>query len=185
MSINVDLFYFINHNMHNPIFDLIMPLFTHFGGFIFMVCILVAVILFARFTKRNTLKRIAILALIALLLSDVIVLCLKHIVNEPRPFMVLDNVNLLIVEDDPYSFPSGHTASTFSVITFFVLNMKELVKKHYLAVNTALIIFALIIPFSRVYVGVHYPGDVFAGALIGMTGALFVNHFKDKILGIL
>ena len=57
MSINVDLFYFINHNMHNPIFDLIMPLFTHFGGFIFMVCILVAVILFARFTKRNTLKR--------------------------------------------------------------------------------------------------------------------------------
>ncbi len=185
MSINVDLFYFINHNLHNPVFNSIMPLFTHFGGFISMVCILVAIILFAKFTKRDTLKKIAILALIALLLSDIIVLCLKHIVNEPRPYLTLPDVNLLIVEDDPYSFPSGHTASTFSVITFFVLNMKELVKKHHLAVSVALIIFAFIIPFSRVYVGVHYPGDVLAGALIGMCGAFFVNRFKDKILGIL
>ena len=185
MSINVDLFYFINHTLQNPILDMTMPLFTHVGGFISMVVILVAIILLARFTNRNTLKKIAILALIALLFSGLIVFCLKHIVNEPRPFVTLDDVNLLIVEQDPFSFPSGHTTSTFSVITFFVLNMKELVKKHYKLINVALMIFALFIPFSRIYVGVHYPGDVLVGMLIGIGGAFVVNHYKEKIIEIL
>lgn len=182
---NVDLFYFFNHNLQNPVFDMTMPLFTHVGGFIWMVCILIAVIIFAKFTNRDTLKKIAVLALIALLFSDLIVFCLKHLINEPRPFVTFNDVNLLIVEQDPYSFPSGHAASTFSVITFFILNMKELVKRHYLIIDAVLIIFALCIPFSRIYVGVHYPGDVLAGALIGIFGAFVIDHFKDEIIEIL
>ena len=182
-DVNVNLFYFFNHNLHNPLLNTTMPFITHLGGFIWMVVIVVAVILYAKLKNKETLKRIAVLALVALLFSDIIVLCIKHLVNEPRPFVSLDNVNLLIVEDDLFSFPSGHASSTLAVVTIFVLNMKELFKRHYRLISIALIVFAVVIPFSRVYVGVHYPIDVFCGAVIGIVAALIVNRFKNEILG--
>lgn len=181
-NVNVDLFYFFNHNFQNPFFDAVMPVVTHFGGFKVLAVVLVAVILYAHFKNKKTLKRITILALIAFLCSDIFTAILKHLVHEPRPFVSLDNVHLLITENDPLSFPSGHATSTFSVVIFFVLNMKQLVKKHYKLINLILIIFAVTIPFSRMYVGVHYPGDVLAGAVIGICGALIVNRFSDRIL---
>ena len=185
MDINVELFYFFNHAFQNPILDSIMPIFTHFGGFKFLVLILIAVILYAHISRRKTLKKVAIIAFVALLFSGAIAVVLKHVVHEPRPFMTLDNVHLLITEDDLNSFPSGHTTSTIAVVTAFVLNMKELAKKHYLIIDVVLILFAIFIPFSRMYVGVHFPGDVLAGAVIGLFGAFLVNHFKDIIFDIL
>lgn len=185
MSINVDLFYFFNHNLQNPILDCLLPIITHFGGFKVLAVVLIAVIVYAHLKKKETLKRITILALIAFLFSDIITAILKHLIHEPRPFVSLDNVRLLIVENDPLSFPSGHTTSTWSVVTFFVLNMKELAKRHYILIDVALILFALVIPFSRMYVGVHYPGDVLAGAVIGIIGAVLINHYKWKILDII
>lgn len=182
MSVNVDMFYFFNHNFQNPIFDAVMPVVTHFGGFKVLVVVLIAIILYAHLKDKKTLKRLTILALIAFLCSDIVTAILKHIICEPRPFVTLDNVHLLIAEDDPLSFPSGHTTSTFSVVTFFVLNMKELAKRHYKLIDAALIIFAVVIPFSRMYVGVHYPGDVLAGALIGIAGTLIVNKYKNSII---
>ena len=184
-NINTDLFYFFNHNFENPIFNSVMPSVTGTGGFIGLLIFLILLILFAKYRDRKTLEKIAILALIALLFSDIFVFCLKHLINEPRPFVSLDNVNLLIHEHDPYSFPSGHSASTLSVVTIFVLNMKELVKKHYLLVDIALVIFAIIIPFSRMYVGVHYPFDVLSGVVIGILGALVINRFSDGIVSFL
>lgn len=184
-DINVDLFYFFNHNFINPFFDAAMPIITGTGGFICLCLFLILLILFAKFTKRDTLKRIAVLALIALLFSDIIAAVLKNLIQEPRPFVTLDNVHLLIQENDPCSFPSGHACSTVSVVTFFILNMKELFKKHYLIADILLVIFAIVIPFSRLYVGVHYPFDVFAGVIIGLFGALIVNHYKTRILSIL
>ncbi|MBP3790938.1 MAG: phosphatase PAP2 family protein [Methanobrevibacter sp.] len=183
-NINVDLFNFFNHGLQSPIFDGIMPIFTHFGGFKFLVLILVAVILYARITKRDTLKKVAIITLGALLFSAAIAFVLKHVVHEPRPFMSLDNVHLLITEDDLNSFPSGHATSTFAVVTSLILNMKELVKKNHLVIDIALVIFAVLIIFSRMYVGVHYPGDVLAGAIVGIVGALIINKFKDRIYSI-
>ena len=182
MNINVDLFYFFNHNLQNPLFDGIMPIVTHFGGFKVLAVVLVVIILYAHFKGKKTLKRFTLLVLIAFLCSDIVAAILKHLVNEPRPFVTLDNVRLLITENDPLSFPSGHTTSTFSVATFCILNMKELAKKHYKIIDVALVIFALIIPVSRMYVGVHYPGDVLAGAVIGIVGALIVNKYKNKII---
>lgn len=185
MNINVELFNFFNHAFQNPILDSIMPIFTHFGGFKFLLLILIAILLYAKISRRETLKKVTIIALAALLFSDAIAIVLKHVVHEPRPFMTLDNVHLLITEDDLNSFPSGHTTSTIAVVTAFVLNMKELAKKHYLIIDIALIIFAILIPFSRMYVGVHYPGDILAGAILGLFGALIINHFKDTISAIL
>lgn len=184
-EINVNLFYFFNQSLANPFFDAVIPVLTDLGGFVFLCLFLIILVLFAKFRKMETLKRIAILALVALLLADLIAAVLKNLILEPRPFVALDNVRLLVSENDPCSFPSGHTTSTVAVVTFFVLNMKELVKKHYLIVDILLVIFAIFIPFSRMYVGVHYPCDVLAGALLGLFGAFVVNRYKTRILTIL
>ena len=181
MDINVELFYFINNTLQNHVFDLIMPYLTHVGGFCVLSVLLIIIILYSWFKKYQTLKRIAILALIAFLFSDIIVFLLKNIFQEPRPFVSLNHVHLLISESDPNSFPSGHTTSTLSVVTIFILKMKKLSKNHYKLLNLALIIFALLIPFSRIYVGVHYPFDVLAGAVIGICGSLIIYKLNEVL----
>jgi undecaprenyl-diphosphatase len=182
MSINVDLFYFINHNLQNPICDLILPLITHLGGFVWLLIILVVLIIYAKLKNKETLKKVAIIALCALLFADLITYAVKLIVQEPRPYLTLDNVRLLVYEDDVFAFPSGHSTSTVAVITIFVLKIRELVKKHYNVAKILLILFAIVIMFSRIYCGAHYPFDVLAGAIIGLVGALVVNRYENKIL---
>ena len=68
-----------------------------------------------------------------------------------------------------YSFPSGHTAASFSIATTIALNMPRL----------AIFVFviAIIVGISRVYLGVHYPTDVAAGIILGTLPALLV-HYK-------
>ena len=185
MNINEIFFYYINHNLQNPAFDAVMPFITHFGGFIWMLIIVIAIILYAHLRNRKTLKRVAILALVALLFSDLITYAVKMIVKEPRPYAVLEGVRVLIYEDDIFAFPSGHATSTLAVVSVFLLNLDDLMEKHKTAVAILLLLFAIVIPFSRVYCGVHYPFDVLAGVLIGIFGALVVNHFKDRIISII
>ncbi len=184
-NINVDLFNFFNHGLQNPILDGVMPIFTHFGGFKFLMLVMIAVILYAQITKRKTLRNVFVITLIAVLFADGISFVLKHVIHEPRPFMSMDNVHLLITEDDLNSFPSGHTTTTIALVVSLILNMKDLAEKNYLIIDILLVIFAILIPFSRMYVGVHYPEDILAGAVIGLVGALVINKFKDQILSII
>jgi undecaprenyl-diphosphatase len=60
-------------------------------------------------------KKVAILGLIALFISNVAVYLLKPIIAEPRPFLVLGNVHQLITATEIYSFTSGHTENSFAV----------------------------------------------------------------------
>lgn len=109
------------------------------------------------------------LCLYALLISAGIVLCLKLGIVEERPFKTLGHVHQLVVPTEPNSFPSGHTSSTFSVVT--VLADQFWQKKILVGV---LIIFSLFLAFSRVYCGVHYPLDVFVGAMVGILSGILV-----------
>ena len=185
MGVNEALFEFVNHGLQNPVLDAVMPYLTQFGDFIFIFLVVVALFLYAKITHRDTLKKVAIITLISLLVAGGIAVFLKHMVHEPRPFMSLDNVHLLMMEDDPDSFPSGHTTAVFAVVCSLILNMKSLSKKYYKAIDILLVIFALLIPFSRMYVGLHYPGDVLVGAVIGILSAFLINRYKDEILSII
>ena len=125
MSVNVDLFYFINHNLQNPICDAVMPYITHFGGFVWLLIILIVLIVYAKLRNKETLKKVAILALCALLFADLIAYAVKLIVQEPRPYLTMDNVRLLIHEDDVFAFPSGHATSTLAVVSIFFMKIKD------------------------------------------------------------
>lgn len=168
VGINNSLFYFINLGMENPLFNFLMPIITDMGSILLWLVICGFLFIFGR--EKG--KKVAILCLFALLISFSLTVVLKYAVAEPRPFLVLNNINLLHLEGD-YSFPSSHTVTAFAG---GVIMGK---KYGYLMVLMAL---AVLIGFSRVYIGVHYPLDVIFGAVLGISCALITLRFEKEIL---
>lgn len=175
---NTTLFYMINHGMDNNLFDFIMPLLTNFGSFI--VWAVVCGLLFIFGGEKG--KKVAILGLAALFVSNVAVYLLKYIIAEPRPFLALPNVDLIVSENEIYSFPSGHTASSFAAAVVIGLKYKLNFKGKNYRLIYPLLAFAGVIGFSRIYVGVHYPLDIVFGALVGILSALLVLKVGDNVL---
>ena len=90
---------------------------------------------------------------------------IKKIVKRPRPFV--SNVHLTAVyQPGSYSFPSGHTSSSFSA----TVSLARAYPKWYVIAPS--ILWAGAVGYSRMYLGVHYPSDVTTGALLG-TGVAF------------
>jgi undecaprenyl-diphosphatase len=135
-----------------------------------IICVLLYI-----FGGENT-RKVALLGLAALLLANVAVYLLKIIVAEPRPFNVLPNVDLLVSESEIYSFPSGHSASSFAVMIVIGLKYRLHIKGKTYRLLYPLLAFASLIAFSRVYIGVHYPLDVVFGAIVGILSALVVIY---------
>ena len=72
MNVNVELFYLINNNMANPLFDVIMPPLTDLGGFVSLLLICIAAILILKYFKNEKYLKIAKLCLFALVLAGII-----------------------------------------------------------------------------------------------------------------
>ncbi len=157
-------------NLRCNAMDMIMIFVTSLGdkGFIWIAAALV--LLFIKKHRKDAAK-----ILTALLINAVTVnLILKPLVMRPRPFDMIDGLTTIIAEPQDWSFPSGHTSSSFAA--GLILMMKLPPKYGIPAILTA-----VMIAFSRVYAGVHYPSDVIAGALIGMTAALASDKIINKI----
>lgn len=178
MDLNIWIFYLINNTLSNPIFDIIMPYLSNFGSFSFIaVLFLVLVILSYRdvFGLGRYFKLIK-LCVYSLIITTVIVFCLKVGFRQPRPYLVLDHVNVLQSSVDPNSFPSGHTSTTFSIITVLYVKSRQYFRKYNL-IKVLIILFAVLVALSRIYVGLHYPFDVFVGGFIGMVVGIGVCKY--------
>lgn len=95
---------------------------------------------------------------LAAVLTRVVVEILKVVVAYPRPFQALTDIHVLTTADG-YSFPSGHAALSMALATSMYY--------FYPRVGKWLMVLAVLIGISRIYVGVHYPFDVGVGLLIG------------------
>ena len=98
-------------------------------------------------------------AVLAGALSIAIVMVIQHFYVHQRPFVGRTDVVLLIKRSADASFPSEHATAVFAVATGIAI--------YRLRYGLVLLALAVLISFARVYVGVHYPGDVLGGAAIG------------------
>jgi undecaprenyl-diphosphatase len=106
-------------------------------------------------------------ALITLAVSHMIVQLIKRTVGRPRPSRTSAGA-ALIVEPDRFSFPSGHAAAAMSVAFVYA--------NAYPALAVPLVVFAGAVGISRVFLGVHYPGDVLIGQLIAVATGVCALH---------
>lgn len=170
-SFDVELFYFINHTLHNGFFDLIMPL-VSISGDRGLVWIMIGLALIIH--RRQDTKMAAFLMLAALFISYLVgEEVLKNLFQRPRPFETLPGVELLVQPPGSFSFPSGHSANAFAAGLVLARKVPALACPAFIV--------AVLMAFSRVYVGVHYPLDVLCGALVGIACALPVLKLETLI----
>ncbi len=171
LEIDIQLFRLVNNDMQNPLFDFLMPLITakHNWTPVFIILIIGLV------WKGGYRGRLVLLLTIpVILLSDQIsASLLKPLVGRIRPCVALENVNALIGIKTSFSFPSSHATNAFAAATLFAY--------FYPANKFWFMTLAAIICFTRVYVGVHFPWDVFFGAILGVLCAKSVLFVYEKL----
>lgn len=134
------------------------------------IWILSAVILLLCKKTRQT----GFLVLLALLICNIATNDIfKEIFKRPRPFQSIDTLVPLIQKPGSYSFPSGHTSSSFCAA--FVYFKKLPGKCAVLA-----LLLAAMIAFSRIYLGVHYPSDILGGVILAYIVSIVVCHIEFK-----
>lgn len=184
VNIDVAIYQFVDSIM-NPVLNVIMTFITHLGdtpGIIWFILGLGLLI------PRKT-RKLGILLFAGLAFASVINnLCLKEIIERPRPYNldpeVWKNAGYeyiwpnLIKKSDSWSFPSGHTSTSIGAGFALLLGCK----KKELGIGIPAFIISLLIGFSRIYVHVHYPTDVIVGAVIGLLSGLAMYLVFTKLV---
>ncbi|MDO9257823.1 MAG: phosphatase PAP2 family protein [Bacteroidales bacterium] len=136
----------------------------------------ILLLLIALKKKIPGLRREALTILIPVALSAILANILKYIFDTPRPYEVYSFIHKLSVGGSP-SFPSGHTADAFA----FAVAMALVYRKWYSIIPV--LIWAALVGYSRMYLGVHFPSDVIGGAFIGAACSYgYVLYAKRKFL---
>lgn len=178
------LFIKVNHGLANPVFDALMPFMRNSISWVPLYLFL-GVFVVLNFKFKGLWWALFFVATVAL--TDMTGTNLfKHIIMRPRPCSDPEfyyRVRLLVEYcSGGSSFISNHAANHFGMATFFYITMYPIIKKW----ASIGFIWAAIIAFAQVYVGVHYPLDVLAGSLLGilagtLTGKLFNNRYRFVI----
>jgi undecaprenyl-diphosphatase len=134
---------------------------------VFVIVALVALTFLVPWRRRRLERRIgAVLATAAGGIALLIVQPIANAVDRTRPFVTHPHAHLLVAHGRDPGFPSDHATGAFAMAMALWLYDRT--------IGAVAFVLAAIVAFARVYVGVHYPSDVVAGALIGMAVALIL-----------
>ncbi|MBS6183677.1 MAG: phosphatase PAP2 family protein [Clostridium celatum] len=159
---------YISEKCKNRIFDRIMPIITMMGN-LGIIWLIISVLMLLKVEDRI----IGISVILALILTTIVGEgIIKHIVKRSRPFQNYED-ELLINKPITYSFPSGHTASSFAALAVFLQMNGKL--------GLIMSPIATLIAFSRIYLKVHYPTDVIFGIVLGITCGVSVVSFLGRM----
>lgn len=178
------MFATINQSMSNSLLDSLLPMFSDFS--IWLVPLAILWIFFFMRSDRNG-RLIAIGCFVVLAATDQIsdnllkpmvhrnrpcnVVPATHFYNDHGDWITTDKFGLTTYKPS-YSFPSNHAANIAGQAMYWSFFFPHL--------TPAMILVAGAVGFSRIYVGHHYPGDVFAGYLIGILLALLVAQMLRR-----
>ena len=155
------ILYGIQEHIRCAFLDAVMPVITLLGdaGIVWIIAALAMM-----FTKK--LRRTGVVVAIGLVLGVLIGnLMLKNLMARERPCWLDESVLMLVKVPKDFSFPSGHTLASVISATVLVFADRRFA--------FAAIPLAVLIAFSRLYLFVHFPSDVFCGALLGLAIGVF------------
>jgi len=163
-SIDVAVFFFINHSCANPVFDVLMPFLTDLNKIRAGQVLYVAGWLWLVVKGGRTGRAAAVLLVVGIVVSDQLSSSLlKPLVGRIRPCRALEGVRMLVDCGSGLSFPSSHAVNNFCAAGILAALYKPQ-RLYFFG-------FAALVAFSRPYVGVHYPADILGGAVIGYACA--------------
>jgi len=180
IQIDTDIFLFLN-GLHNSFFDFIMywvsttvlwiPLWLYF-----------IYLLISEYKKQAVWLILALLVAVSLA-DSISVHLFKNVFERLRPCHNEEIVNLVhIVKDHcggKYGFVSSHAANMFAIAVF----MGNALKPKFKYAFVLLLLWATLISYSRIYLGVHYPADVIGGGLLGSLIAFVIWRVISGAIG--
>lgn len=162
----------IQEHVRQDFLSPVVKFITHLGDAGWCWILLAVILLIVKKTRK-----IGLVTAVSLLSSYVVNnLILKKLVARVRPYEAVDGLQRIIEAQSDFSFPSGHSASSFAAaVVIFMLCPRKY--------GVPALVLAFLIALSRLYVGVHYPTDVLTGVISGTVIAVIVcTVYKKKFV---
>ena len=181
---------YLQENIRSDVLNPVMKFITHTGDKGIALIALVIILLII-----PKMRQVGIIAAISIAFEAIITnLFIKNIVARTRPYDSVDGLVCLIGKQKDYSFPSGHSGAAFAVagvlIVIALLGLPAMAEEGkitrtkmtlaYKLFAVLMIIYAVVLAFSRMYVGVHYPTDILGGTLLGVATS-FIAYFAYHV----
>jgi undecaprenyl-diphosphatase len=171
-TIDTWLFLRLNADVANGFFDLVMPYYTNIHYWRWPIIVsLAALAVFGGGKGRS----VVLMALITLTITDQLSSTyLKPWIGRQRPCHVVEGARFITGCGHSLSMPSGHATNTMAAAILFGLLYRRLL--------ILLLTLSLTVSYSRIYLGIHYPGDILVGWIVGGTIAYGVVKLYEHYL---
>ena len=170
-SVDIALLEWINQHRIGPM-DEVLRWFSSITTYVSLGVIIIAGILslFRRVIWKKTIQ-----LAVVLFIAGVVSFSIKSMVSRERPFRVVKTIEKLSTGGG-YSFPSGHTVEAFAMATAISM----MFRKRWIQLSVFL--WAILVGYSRIALGVHYPTDVLAGIIVGIGVAVGIDFIFRRFI---